>query len=499
MKPTSQTFTPYRWLSTALAATFSSTTALSLFTPPAWSQAESPALAKPPKTPSETPLVLPPIEEELIVGPPVIEPQVIEPQSVEPQGRDAQGGAIAPVETNAAPADLPPLTPLPPPIAPGSVPPSSLPSTVEPAEINPSEINPTELEPPSDEIWINPVFPEASPSEPLPQPPGYQVLPYQDRPTNEFNQYRLSVGDGLSVFVVGFPEFSTQGSIDLEGNLLIPILGQRDFRGLTLQEVQDQVSVELGQQYLQTPPEVVVSLLNPRPASVTVTGEVVEPGFYELAPGSNPFDAIFRAGGSRPTADLRSVLVRRTLRDGSVIEQTVDLLSPLQTGTPLPNLLLLDGDAIVISRLAPENQAEYDRQLAASSNLAQATITVRVFNKPGNRLGAIQLPNGSTFADALTALAPNTTDSRLGSIALIRFDPEQGRPVTQKLDGRQALLGNSTHDVPLEDQDVIVVGRTLIASVSNALNQFTRPFRDVLGFLLFFREIGDSADTIFSP
>lgn len=443
--------------------------ALGISTPPAWSQSESPSLTKPPKTSSETPLVLPPIDEELIVSP--------------------QGGAIPTAET------IEPATLLPPPLVPlGSDNPNTLPNGVEP-----TQINPTNLEPPPSEIEIPPSFGSPNTPAPLPQPPGYQVPPYQDSPIHEFNQYRLSIGDGLSIFVTGFPEFSTQGTIDLEGKLLVPILGHRDFRGRTLTEVQDQVSYELGQQYLQTPPEVIVSLLNPRPASVTVTGEVVEPGFYDLAPGSNPFDAIFRAGGSRPTADLRAVLVRRTLIDGTTIEQAVDLLTPLQTGTPLPNLLLLDGDAIVVSRLEPEYQADYDRQLAASSNLAQATITVRVFNKPGNRLGAIQLPNGSTFADALTALAPNTTDSKLGSIALIRFDPEQGRPVTQRLDGRAALLGNSAHDVPLEDQDVIVVGRTLIASVSNALNQFTRPFRDVLGFLLFFREIGDSADTIFSP
>ncbi|NEO87469.1 MAG: polysaccharide export protein, partial [Spirulina sp. SIO3F2] len=188
-----------------------------------------------------------------------------------------------------------------------------------------------------------------------------------------------------------------------------------------------------------------------------------------------------------------------SLLDGSVVEQTIDLLTPLQTGTPLESMFLLNGDAIIVSRLTPEQQAEYDHELAARNNLGQATITVRVLNKPGNRLGAIQLPNGSTFVDALTTLGPNTTDSNLSSIALIRFDPEQGRPVTQKLNGRRALLGDSTQDVLLENDDVIVVGRSLIANVSNALNQFTRPFRDVLGFLLFFREIGDSADSIFSP
>jgi polysaccharide export outer membrane protein len=273
----------------------------------------------------------------------------------------------------------------------------------------------------------------------------------------------------------------------------------RNLRGLTLAEVETQLSQELGQQYLQEPPDVIVTLAGARPAFVTVTGEVVEPGFYELPPGSNPFDAVFRAGGSRQQADLRSVLVRRTLNDGTVIEQTLDLLTPLQTGTPLPALFLLSGDAIVIPRLPVEATDTYDRQLAARSNIAQGSITVRVLDHSGRGLGALQLPNGSTFVDALTQISPNPDDADLSNIALVRFDPEQGRPVTQDLNGRRALLGDSAQNVPLEDEDVIVIGRSLIARVSYALNVFTRPFRDVLGFLLFFRELGDSADSIFSP
>lgn len=387
-----------------------------------------------------------------------------------------------------------------------ALPNSELPDTETPdTEIPDTEFRP--LPPPTVPIPAAPVTPvvEAAPSpfepvfEPLPQPPGYQTPTYNPAPANEFNQYRLGIGDLMTVLVVGFPEFTTQGGINLEGQFQIPILGLRDFRGMTLPEVEAQVSEELGQRYLQVPPEVIVTVNGPRTATVAVTGEVLEPGFYELPPGSNPFDAMFRAGNSRPQADLREILVRRTLKDGSVIEQSVDLLTPLQTGAPMPPMFLLDGDAIVVSRLTPENQATYDRQLAASSNLAQATITVRVLNHPGDRLGSLSLPNGSTFIDALTQIGPSTTQSDLSDIALVRFDPEQGRAITQKLNGRRALFGDSTENIPLEDQDVIVIGRSLIAKVSNSLNVFTQPFRDVLGFLLFFREIGNSAESIFGP
>jgi polysaccharide export outer membrane protein len=35
--------------------------------------------------------------------------------------------------------------------------------------------------------------------------------------------------------------------------------------------------------------------------------------------------------------------------------------------------------------------------------------------------------------------------------------------------------------------------------LSYFLNSFTQPFRDILGFLLFFREISNSAEELFGP
>lgn len=367
---------------------------------------------------------------------------------------------------------------------------------IQPAQpLPPPTFSPEQPQPPTE---IQPPPPTFDPQQPQP-PAGYNPPPYRDSPHNEFNRYRLGIDDVITINVMGFPEFNTQAILDLEGQVLMPILGLVRLRGMTLPEAEAVISYELGNRYLFNPPDVIVNLSGPRTALVTVTGEVVEPGFYELPPGSSPFDALFRAGGSTQQADLRSVLVRRTLLDGTVIEQTLDLLTPLQGGQPLPPMFLLEGDAVILSRLAVGEDQNYDRRLASRSNLAQARITVRVLNHPGQGLGALELANGSTFLDALTQISPNASDANLSAVALMRFDPEQGRPVTQMLNVRQALMGDLSQDVPLEDEDVIVIGRSLIARISYALNLFTRPFRDILGFLLFFREIGNSADTLFSP
>ncbi len=340
--------------------------------------------------------------------------------------------------------------------------------------------------------------PTFDPTNPIP-PRGYETPPPEPPPADPFTIYRLGIGDVIAINVQNFPEFNFQGGVNIEGNIIVPILGQVAVAGLTIQELEEKLSFELGNRFLLEPPEVVVALSGPRLVLVTVVGEVFEPGYYELPPGADPIDAIQAAGGSRRDADLRSIIVRRSLLDGSTLEQELDLFTPLQTGESFEPARLQSGDAVIVDRIEVGEDDDYDRVFASRSNLSQPQINVRVLDYSVGGLGAIQLPNGATFADAIAAISPNPDQADLGHIALVRFDPEQGRAVRQVLNGREALMGNRTQDVPLQDNDVIVVGRTLIAKVSYALNIFTQPFRDVLGFLLFFDSLSNSAETLFQP
>ncbi|NJN49403.1 MAG: hypothetical protein HC805_06025 [Alkalinema sp. RL_2_19] len=109
------------------------------------------------------------------------------------------------------------------------------------------------------------------------------------------------------------------------------------------------------------------------------------------------------------------------------------------------------------------------------------------------------LDNGSTFLDALSNSGLNPDRANMRKIALVRFDDQQKKAVAINLDGRKALAGDISQDVPLQDNDIIVIGRNLVGRITYALNVFTQPFRDVLGFLLFFRQLSDSATNLFGP
>lgn len=283
------------------------------------------------------------------------------------------------------------------------------------------------------------------------------------------------------------PELSFQAQINPEGNIVVPQLGTVSVQGLSLEEAQEKI--RLGLSRILVDPVVAVGLAGARPVQVTISGEVPRPGIYPIgSPTPRIGDALLIAGGSTLNADLRQVQLRRRLIDGSVVSQTIDLYATLQNASSLPNLRLQDGDAIIVPRREIGADDGYDRNLVARSTLAQPQIRIRILNYAGGGIGTQTLPNGSSFIDALGGINPDNANLR--EIALVRFDPERGKAVTQRLDARKALSGDASQNVPLQDNDVIVVGRNLIGRITNVLTTITRPFFNVESFIRFFDNFG---------
>ncbi|EAM53016.1 hypothetical protein [Crocosphaera watsonii] len=68
-------------------------------------------------------------------------------------------------------------------------------------------------------------------------------------------------------------------------------------------------------------------------------------------------------------------------------------------------------------------------------------------------------------------------------MTLLRFDREQGKVVRQGLNPIKTVENlDVTQYVTLQNEDVIVVSRTLLGKVLAAFRIITQPIRDVLGF-----------------
>ncbi|MDJ0687279.1 MAG: polysaccharide biosynthesis/export family protein [Xenococcaceae cyanobacterium MO_188.B32] len=326
-----------------------------------------------------------------------------------------------------------------------------------------------------------------------PPPPNYSPPKFDKNNAQQFNTYRLDVGDGISINVPLFPEFDTVATINEEGKILMPIVGRISLAGLSLAEAEQKIIYELSNRYLQTEPEVYVSLAAPRPAQVSILGEVVRPGFYSFVAGSPLNVALSATGGSTKDADLRSVIIRRSLVDGSVIERRIDLYTPLLNSQTLPDVRLQGGDTIIVNKLEVGSDRDYDRSLITKTTLPQQTITVRIvapLDRGGRALRNISLPNGSTFLDAIAVLpGGDGILIKVEEVALMRFDREQGKVLTQTLNTKKALNGDLAQNVNLQDEDVIIVSRTFIGRVFNAFTVLTRPIRDFFSFRRFIDDI----------
>ena len=355
--------------------------------------------------------------------------------------------------------------------------------------------------PPTFELTPDPDFsvPLPLPTQPLPAPGVDRLIDsVLGRPQEpDFDTYRLGPGDSFFVNVRQFPDLSFQATLDIQGNAIVPLQGVISFNGLTLNESEALVT-QIYDQYV-IDPDVSMTLVAQRGVEVTILGEVVRPGYYPLG-APQIAAALLSAGGTTNMADLRAVVVQRRLPDGQLLERAIDLFTPLKDGDALPDVALQDGDVIMVERLDPEALDEYDRALVSRSTLATPIITVRLLNYGSTgSLSALDLPNGSRFVDALVRAGVNPDASNLSQIALVRFDETAGRAVTTTLDGNDAFRGIPADNPPLQQNDVIIVNRSLLAKVTYALNTFTHPFRDVLGFLLFFDSLADSTENLFGP
>ncbi len=343
---------------------------------------------------------------------------------------------------------------------------------------------PTSATPGTNQVPTLPPAPETRFEQPL-VVPGTVVNPSSLQPA--FEDYHLGPGDSIFVSVQRYPDLSFQATLDLQGNIIVPLQGTVSFEGLTLEEAEGRLRAVYNQYVvIRENRDVAITLVARRGVEVTILGAVQRPGFYPLAE-PDVATALLTAGGATRTSDLRSIQVQRQLRrNDGLVESTVnvDLFTPLKEGSPLPDVRLEDGDVVVIPELEPGQLDEYDSYLVARSTLAQPIINVRFLNYAGGRggVGTLNLNNGSSFLDAVTLLGVNPDNANLGDVALIRYDAETGRAVTVSIDAKSAIMGDITQNPPLQDSDVIVVGRNLIGRISFALQTITRPFRDAIGF-----------------
>jgi polysaccharide export outer membrane protein len=126
--------------------------------------------------------------------------------------------------------------------------------------------------------------------------------------------YVLTSNDQVAVEVFGEEDLRTNGRLNGEGNLSVPLLGSVHLGGLTLTQAASKLTDLYGRDYLVNP-KVNVMLVGYAKRRFTVLGQINRPGSYEMPDGSPAgielLEAIAMAGGYTRIAAPERVSVRR--------------------------------------------------------------------------------------------------------------------------------------------------------------------------------------------
>jgi len=179
----------------------------------------------------------------------------------------------------------------------------------------------------------------SSPSPALLLPPG----------VNAPSGYILSANDQVAVEVFGEEDLRTNGRLNGEGNLSVPLLGSVHLGGLTLTQAAARLTDLYGRDYLVNP-RVNVMLVGYAKRRFTMLGQINRPGSYDMPDGSpegiDLLEAIAMAGGYTRIAAPERVSVRRHSSSGKdeIIRVDAKRLARGDRG----NFTVLPGDAITV-------------------------------------------------------------------------------------------------------------------------------------------------------
>ena len=192
--------------------------------------------------------------------------------------------------------------------------------------------------------------------------------PSTSNPVTTETDYTLGAGDRLRIDIFQVEDFSGEYLVLVDGTVSLPLVGRLQAQGKTIPELSEVVAQKYAQ-YLKRP-VVTVSLLTPRPLKMAISGEVNNPGAYNITlneEGQFPSvtDLIQQAGGITTAADVRQVQIRRSL-NGQERVLNVDLWELLIQGNLAQDVTLRDRDTVIIPTNDNINTAE-TRQLADAS------------------------------------------------------------------------------------------------------------------------------------
>jgi polysaccharide export outer membrane protein len=163
-------------------------------------------------------------------------------------------------------------------------------------------------------------------------------------------RYVLEPNDILSIKYVSTPEYDHTATVQPDGYLSAPLIGELKVAGLTLPQAREAIVAAAARRLRD--PEVYVDLREFDKLRFTVVGEVGTPGRFDLRGRTTVLDAIATAGGLRPSSKHSQVLLLRPVDRQRAATYLLDVKRLMQPEGAAGNVDIAAGDILVV----PQNK-----------------------------------------------------------------------------------------------------------------------------------------------
>ena len=143
---------------------------------------------------------------------------------------------------------------------------------------------------------------------------------------------KLGPNDRLRITVFGQPTLTGEYTLDGNGVLAFPLIGNVPANGVTTNQLQQAIAAKLKPDYMVNP-NVSAEIVTRRP--FYVIGEVQKPGNYPYVSDMTAVNAIAMAGGFTRRARKNDFYIRRLDKDGKPVRIEANAGTVLQAGDTL--------------------------------------------------------------------------------------------------------------------------------------------------------------------
>ena len=183
--------------------------------------------------------------------------------------------------------------------------------------------------------------------------------------------YRVGARDILHISVWGEPDMDKDVIVSPNGSINYPLLGAVPVCGLTVKQIDEEITRLLEKDYLVNP-QVDVMIKEYHSQKVLVLGEVENPGLYSLTGAASLLEVISQAGGMSEKAGNKISISRRTGEERKITSSSddisalvseiepilIDLDELLKKGNLTNNIPVLPGDVIFLAARKDANILE---------------------------------------------------------------------------------------------------------------------------------------------